>query len=125
MKDAPPTLVDLLRRAAASDTSGIRVLDRKGEQAAWLSWAGVWHRALRVAGDVPGAVTPNERIRRQGARQQRAEEQLRFLHFHMEQSLRHFEKYIGAAEDAEQRRLWQDLAERSRGVFAELTALGL
>jgi len=50
VKDAPPTLVDLLRRAAASDTSGIRVLDRKGEQAAWLSWAGVWHRALRVAG---------------------------------------------------------------------------
>ncbi len=96
-----------------------RVADDSQEITYWLA------RALRVAGDVPGAVTPNERIRRQGARQQRAEEQLRFLHFHMEQSLRHFEKYIGAAEDAEQRRLWQDLAERSRGVFAELTALGL
>lgn len=96
-----------------------RVADDCQEITYWLA------RALRVAGDVPGAVMPNERIRRQGARQQRAEEQLRFLRFHMEQSVQHFEKYIGAAEDAEQRRLWQDLTERSRGVFAELAALGL
>lgn len=50
MKDAPPTLVDLLRRAAGNNTTGIRVLDRDGKQAAWLPWAEVWRRALRVAG---------------------------------------------------------------------------
>ncbi len=96
-----------------------RVADDCQEITYWLA------RALRVAGDVPGSVTPNERIRRAGARQHRAEEQLRFLRFYMEQSLQHFEKNIGAAEDAEQRRLWQDLAERSRGAFAELRALEL
>lgn len=95
-----------------------RVADDSQEITYWLA------RALRVAGDAAGAVTPDERIRRQGARQQAVDDQLRFLRFHMEQSVRHFERYVGAAEDAGQRHLWQALAARSRGAFAELSAAG-
>lgn len=50
MQPAAPTLVDLLRRAAASDGCGVRLLDRRGAEAAWLPWPHVWRRALEVAG---------------------------------------------------------------------------
>lgn len=96
-----------------------RVADDNQEITYWLA------RALRVAGDPPGDVKPLERIRRQGARQDRVEDQLRFLRFQMEQSVRNFERYIQAAEDGEQRRLWQDLAASARGAHDELVALGL
>ena len=49
MKGPVPTVVDLLHRAAASESTGVRVLDRRGEQAAWLPWPEVSRRALRVA----------------------------------------------------------------------------
>ena len=50
MGESPPTLVDLLRGASASAGTGIRLLDRRGDVAAWLPWPEVWRRSLLAAG---------------------------------------------------------------------------
>ncbi len=48
MADAPRTIVDLLVRAARSDDTGVRVLDRDGAET-WLSWPVILDRARRAA----------------------------------------------------------------------------
>ncbi len=63
MQGEVPTLVDLLRRAADSATTGVRVLGRGGAPAVWLPWAEVWRRSLAVAGGLRAAgVAPGDRV---------------------------------------------------------------
>ncbi|HPC81788.1 MAG TPA: AMP-binding protein [Thermoanaerobaculaceae bacterium] len=58
----PPTLVDLLARAARRPDAGIRLLDRE-ERATWLAWPEIAARAAEVAGGLQArGVAPGQRV---------------------------------------------------------------